>query len=1310
MMKSMKRQEKLAMPWTRLEICGIIILLVLACIILTSNLSLPKMDQLASRDVLQQFKAQQEIKLANEGVTPQERVKIIEQAAQEYAASEAYQSKVQETAQEYKNFFKDPNGHLYLFQPDSYHFFRLAQNLLRNATLGNAKWEDGKLYDTVARYSFQFVRFMLFPYVLAGLAYLLGGNLVLAAFSYPVVFGCIALLLVYLIGRTLVSRTAGFAAALLLLFNPFFFANMYAGLTDTNAMNIVLSLAVITLFIQTMQTIPTRSMWLWMIASIAMLLLFSLAWSGFFYLLPILGLYLIIWLIQKKKYVWIAVVILPMAIFILANSYLIQKVIYYLNLGKQHALENGLPNPFPFVSEFSLNYSYVNQFGLTGMIVFSLILVLLCIGCWNCFKNRKRQPLLLLILCWILVLLVPAFRAFRFFYLILPPISLAAGIGIEQIATLQQFSKITKKIPAQVIAGIIVVLICLGMLPMLQSQRMNAIPVVDDSIYNTAIAIKEGSQQNATIATWWDNGYYYQALAERATFFDGSSFDSSYSYWVSRVLLEGNEDMARGILRIMDCGGANTVLATAKIFSAQQPLAWVEQAILHPEAANQQIRQRQWDEEYIKNKGIMKGNLYQLYCAPTDTYVVLSEDMLRKMYIFDYYNRWDPGKDTSDTLAASTLGLRPNLISPAYNCNAIGTKLYCELGVSLDFKAGKAYDPNGKENAFIVILENQTIAPQNVDPQKPILVFFREADGRIRYVAVMPEIINSMFVKLFLLNGANLKNFEKVSEYSGKYAKRIVTYKVVWSNITTETAQISTESTPGKANGTVKPSITILSPDGGEQFNTSFTIAWDAFDPKDNTLVYTVLLSMDGGKTFQELAKDFDGMFYTIEENTLPTGNTYVARITATNGVDTVTATSKSNFTVIQTNEKPILGHLGDRTVVVNSTLTIKISATDPKRKSLRFSTNASFGRLNSTSGIFTWTPHIAGIFPTTFIVSNSVATANESINIIVKIPTEADITPRIVRGNAYGGLPWHGEHFFIDQFESEKDVLSVYVSEQGVWSIDATEDENNNPTQVLTQNNLTFPAPNIPYESVLYPAVPFANFTITVKWLRKERSPTPGICGMFFRVNDTIFNATFPGNGTSTGYGYYSSYNFVHWTPAFDKVKSRVQGGIMNNVWQWVKIVASGNTFLFYNSSDGTEYGEPWMNGSSSLFKTGNIGLFTDHGYCQYDDLMVVEHVLNATDATSIGLAYDNDNLTGVYLYSDPKGLPQANATFHWFRDGELVMTQVNKNLSHMNSTIENGKTKVGEIWQFEITFCDTKGFCRSAKSNQVTIIPEEQ
>ena len=74
-----------------------------------------------------------------------------------------------------------------------------------------------------------------------------------------------------------------------------------------------------------------------------------------------------------------------------------------------------------------------------------------------------------------------------------------------------------------------------------------------DGWYNSLTKIKEESQEDAIINSWWDFGHQFITVSKRGATFDGGSQNRPMAHWIGNALLTSDEKTTVGILRMLDC-------------------------------------------------------------------------------------------------------------------------------------------------------------------------------------------------------------------------------------------------------------------------------------------------------------------------------------------------------------------------------------------------------------------------------------------------------------------------------------------------------------------------------------------------------------------------------------------------------------------------------------------------------------------------------------------------------------------------------------------------------------------------------------
>ncbi len=96
-------------------------------------------------------------------------------------------------------------------------------------------------------------------------------------------------------------------------------------------------------------------------------------------------------------------------------------------------------------------------------------------------------------------------------------------------------------------------------------------------------------------------------------------------------------------------------------------------------------------------------------------------------------------------------------------------------------------------------------------------------------------------------------------------------------------------------------------------------------------------------------------------------------------------------------NQPPVLGAIGNKTIVTNQKLEIRLAATDPDGNALTFSASGLPVGATFSSGLFSWSPTLSGTFQVTFSVTDGKLSDSETVVITVNLPTAA---PPVTNGN----------------------------------------------------------------------------------------------------------------------------------------------------------------------------------------------------------------------------------------------------------------------------------------------------------------------
>ncbi|MBI2138080.1 tandem-95 repeat protein [Candidatus Woesearchaeota archaeon] len=214
------------------------------------------------------------------------------------------------------------------------------------------------------------------------------------------------------------------------------------------------------------------------------------------------------------------------------------------------------------------------------------------------------------------------------------------------------------------------------------------------------------------------------------------------------------------------------------------------------------------------------------------------------------------------------------------------------------------------------------------------------------------------------------------------------------------------------ANGTFTVTFTITDSDGStdsetRQINVSFAndapsvqnfsmgFDEDTYSSQNNTINLTTKVSDE-----EDPSRNISWAAGTAQNLTITISSGNILNVTSARDFFgqrnlTLTATDSGNkstsiivpITINSINDAPVLQAIANQTVAQGQPLTIRAAASDVENDTLTFSTTSSFGAINSTTGLFSFTPNASHYrnFPLTlFATDPNGSAANVTANIFV--------------------------------------------------------------------------------------------------------------------------------------------------------------------------------------------------------------------------------------------------------------------------------------------------------------------------------------
>ncbi len=838
-----------------------------------SPINFPIADQWATNSVQNAYRQQiaAQINQQYPNLPPENRNTLIDrqmgQILKEQKAT--YDSQVEQVGQQFRSHWQDENSYTYMPDIDTYYYLRYARNIVENGSYGDTTKDDEQWDMHMLAPDGYLIKPGMHPYVMAYLYKIMHPfnskiTLMQAAGYYPIIFLLMALVAAFFIGYRLSGEVGGFVAAMILLINPTVIGKTIFGHSDTDAYQIFFPLAIIWALVEAYRTDDTKKKVGLSVLTGFLMGLYSFAWEGWWYLFDFLGAAIVITIIiiiaidiTKKKHhkdilknpyvrniglialvgfavtgVVVSVVHGPVR-FITAPL----EPISFSTI-QSAILEDIWPNVYTTVAE--LNTANTDQiiWAVGGKALFAFSLLGMLGMLYVAFKKEQgrdhRQYLLyfILLLIWYGGVFYAAQKGVRFILLIVPPFSIAFGVGAGLIwqkihDALSKHLHVSKKITL----ALLIIVLAVFFWPKVQTARAIAssdVPMINDAWVAAMENIKQDSEPDAIINSWWDFGHHFKYLADRAVTFDGASQNRPQAHWIGHVLLTGDERDAVGILRMLDCGGNQAADMLTDSVQDTKRAVDITYRLIHVDRAEAKAI---LDEEGI-DVDMQERILEKTHCDPPDNYFIASEDMIGKAGVWSHFGGWDFEK----AFIWMQLRDRPKDDAVRDMTNRFGytqekaEDIYLQVQTITDEREGNTWispwpgylstggacrvdeseavikctnNVQGRVLEFVIEPRTMNVTIANsVEKSHPKRFVFSNAsgfqvkefekntvgfslglvnqDGNFESIVMSNELAPSMFTRMFFYGGAGLRYFDPFDYQRSFGGLRIYTYKVDW--------------------------------------------------------------------------------------------------------------------------------------------------------------------------------------------------------------------------------------------------------------------------------------------------------------------------------------------------------------------------------------------------------------------------------------------------------------------------------------------------------------------------------------------------
>ncbi|MCB9358463.1 hypothetical protein H6503_00895 [Candidatus Woesearchaeota archaeon] len=434
---------------------------------------------------------------------------------------------------------------------------------------------------------------------------------------------------------------------------------------------------------------------------------------------------------------------------------------------------------------------------------------------------------------WFLATLYATTKGVRFALIVVPSISIAIGCCIELIykKVIELFSDSYEgKSILSIKAVLIIILLLIPVGAAMDSYKVSESFIPNyNAAWDTALGnIKDNSQEDAIVNSWWDFGHWFKYRTERGVTLDGATQNGPQLHWLGKLLMTDDEKVSRGILRMLDCG-ANTAFDIVVNTTEDVPVAVdiINEIIVEDDT--EKVR------EILSEYGISEYDIGRIlensHCDAPENFLITSNDMISKAGVWAHFGSWNfykaeiaqmnlVGMSRDEIVQNLTSrkyrNMTENEIDKMYNelsrltsdeavnawiapwpsfygdstCVRSGEEFTCDNGIvfNIDAKDCSVNTSNGMlhptkcsyvDGNEIVIKEYQDNLLM-LDGREIGAMLWPQSDNVWTLSFMHPNLVGSMFIRLYWMQGHGLKSFDKFDEQRSPLGSVIYTWKVDW--------------------------------------------------------------------------------------------------------------------------------------------------------------------------------------------------------------------------------------------------------------------------------------------------------------------------------------------------------------------------------------------------------------------------------------------------------------------------------------------------------------------------------------------------
>lgn len=390
-------------------------------------------------------------------------------------------------------------------------------------------------------------------------------------------------------------------------------------------------------------------------------------------------------------------------------------------------------------------------------------------------KKKNYLYYLTLLIVWFVVTAYAFTKGVRFVEAFALPVGLSAGIFV---GLLKDYLTNYIRTPTwrTITMIFVVIVVCAQPVYVAYATSNSVVPGTDDAMVNSMNWIKANTPNNTIITSWWDFGHLFTAKADRAVTFDGGSQNNGRAYWVGKALLTSNEDLSAGILRMLASSGDDGYIALENYTKNTAKSVEILDKILPVDKTNANtILTTQYGLTSEQAQNVLK---YTHPDNPTPDVFITSLDMAGKAGWWSYFGNWNFNNKSSTNYIYSVA--QANATTNNNSVLIQGQNGVVAQITGNNITAGIMVDENrmAEPHRFIIVDNGTKAYDQVINNQSTFSILLVKQDNNLIAVAVTRELEDSMFTRLFFMQGDGLKRFKLVKKEPAEGISEVMVWNV----------------------------------------------------------------------------------------------------------------------------------------------------------------------------------------------------------------------------------------------------------------------------------------------------------------------------------------------------------------------------------------------------------------------------------------------------------------------------------------------------------------------------------------------------